>query len=70
VRAAEYFSSGKVQSAICGVGLGDREVVPVVWTVPDLTETRGVLDGRVHIRAAGLQQQHALTSVDETPSND
>ena len=69
-RSAEHLAARPLQLAVRARCLGDRAVAPVLLAVPQLEDARWVVDRRVDIRPARLEQHDAGARVDETPRDD
>ena len=66
-RAAEHAPARPAEPPIRRVALRHGLVRPVDLTQPQLMQAPGVVDGGVDVRAAGLEQEHPRSAVDQPP---
>ena len=69
-RPAEDATTRVREPAAGDGGVRDRLVRPVDGAAAQLDDAAGIVDGRVRVRAARLQQGHARARVDQPPCDD
>ncbi len=69
-RAAEHPAARPAQLAAGARRLRHRLVVPVLRALPELEDARRIVDRRVLVHRAGLEEQDARARVDEPPRDD